>query len=58
MYGGPIGRTMCRLPYDDVHATIDDVDAPIDNVNVMIGSVMKYDVITVATPWVLHCTIV
>ena len=25
-YGGHIGRAMCRLPCDDVHATIDDVN--------------------------------
>ena len=31
-YGGPIGRAMCRLPCDDVHATIDDVDVTIDDV--------------------------
>ena len=33
--GGPIGCAMCRLPCDDVHATIDDVD-------VTIGSVMNF----------------
>ena len=38
-YGGPIGRAMCRLPCDDVHATIDDVDATIDDVDVTIGDV-------------------
>ena len=38
-YGGPIGRAMCRLPCDDVHATIDDVDAMIDDVDVTINSV-------------------
>ena len=27
--GGPIGRFMCRLPYNDVHATIDDVDVAV-----------------------------
>ena len=32
-YGGPIGRAMCRLPCDDVHATIDDVDVTIDDVD-------------------------
>ena len=32
-YGGPIGRAMCRLPCDDVHATIDDVDMTIDDVD-------------------------
>ena len=41
-YGGPIGRAMCRLPCDDVHATIDDVDVTIDDVDVTIGSVMKF----------------
>ena len=47
-YSGPIGRAMCRLPCDDVHAmiddvnaTIDDVNATIDNVDMMIGSVMN-----------------
>ena len=38
-YGGPIGRAMCRLPCDDVHATIDDVDATIDDVDVTIDDV-------------------
>ena len=32
LYDGPIGRAMCRLPSDDVHATIDDVDVTIDDV--------------------------
>ena len=39
LYGGPIGRAMCRLPCDDVHATIDDVDATIDDVDVTIDNV-------------------
>ena len=38
-YGGPIGRAMCWLPCDDIHATIDDVDATIDDVDVMIDGV-------------------
>ena len=38
-YGGPIGRAMCWLLCDDVHATIDDVDATVDNVDVTIDNV-------------------
>ena len=38
-YGGPIGRAMCRLPCNDVHATIDDVDATIDDVDATIDDV-------------------
>ena len=32
VYGGPIGHAMCRLPCDDVHATIDNVDVTIASV--------------------------
>ena len=39
VYGGPIGRAMCRLPCVDVHATIDDVDATIDDVDATIDDV-------------------
>ena len=44
-YGGPIGCAMCRLPCDNVHATIDDVDATIDDVDVTIDNAdVIYDV--------------
>ena len=42
LYGGPIGRAMCQLPCDDVHATIDDVNTTTDDVDVTIGSVMNF----------------
>ena len=54
-YGGPIGHAMCRLPCDDVDATIDDVDATIDDVDATIDDVDVTigDVSTryVALPW-------
>ena len=40
--GSPIGRAMCQLPCDDVHATIDDVDVTIDDVDMMIGDVSTW----------------
>ena len=35
----PIGRAMCRLPCEDVHATIDGVDVTIDDIDVTIDEV-------------------
>ena len=49
VYGGPIGRAMCRLPCDDVHAMIDGVDVTIDDIDVTIDDVRCVTVIIIPT---------